>query len=267
MAMARNYILAAAALAVTAAFAGALALVAPPPEVEAPATAPAEEVPRAEISASAPADGDEEPATDAEPAAPLAEPQEVARRIARDVTPPGIRSGAIRNMPERPPQPEPEPEPVTHTYHRVVISEAGAFEAGDVRVRLAGITAPGLDDECKRRNGETWACGRAATSALRRLVRTRAVECDIVSETAEGVEGRCSVGGQNIGDWLVDQGWAIPRGDSPQTYGGIVAADKRSGPVAPRVDIPEPMAPLSAPGSIPAAATAPPATETQAGGG
>ena len=91
-----------------------------------------------------------------------------------------------------------------------------------IRVRIAGIWAPGLEARCRRnaRIGaeETVACGRRAHRALAGYVAGRFVACRQVAlaglEQAFGVCRRVrsfrhdAPKGEDLGSWLVGEGWA-----------------------------------------------------------
>src|SRR5262245_20230705 len=64
---------------------------------------------------------------------------------------------------------------------------------GPVEVRLHGIDAPEIDQQCKDAEGKDWLCGRDARDALGDLVRGREVRCEIreVDQRNRPI-GRCS---------------------------------------------------------------------------
>ena len=84
-------------------------------------------------------------------------------------------------------------------------------------IRLVGIDAPEGRQFCQNLKGQDWACGRQATSALRKLIAGRDVHCT-GSERDRG--GRllavCRVGQQEINRWMVEEGWAVSYNDYPK---------------------------------------------------
>ena len=96
--------------------------------------------------------------------------------------------------------------------HLPTFSAAGSIEKGSKSIRLMGVVITAVDAQCGS-GPNAWPCGRMARAALQRLVRGRSVECRI-SVTDRLVDGmsHCSVGGKDIGEWLVAQGWARANG-------------------------------------------------------
>ncbi|MGI9382299.1 MAG: thermonuclease family protein [Methyloligellaceae bacterium] len=58
------------------------------------------------------------------------------------------------------------------------IVDGDTLIVGGVRIRLYGIDAPEAGQKCKRNNGKTWACGKAAIEALTTLVEGKEVSCE-----------------------------------------------------------------------------------------
>lgn len=79
-------------------------------------------------------------------------------------------------------------------------------------LRLQGIDAPEIDQVCDKPSG-TYPCGRAARSALVRLVSGSSVVCVLDGSDRYGrLLGRCSVGDEDINASLVAAGWALASG-------------------------------------------------------
>lgn len=97
-------------------------------------------------------------------------------------------------------------------FYRVVVQDGSSLKAGDTTIKLAEIEVEDLTGECTDSRGEAWPCGRAARSALMRLIRGRAVECQVpASGDTDTLAARCSVGGKDLSFWMVAQGWAKPK--------------------------------------------------------
>jgi endonuclease YncB( thermonuclease family) len=129
-----------------------------------------------------------------------------------------IHSVPGRDTSERPLQAEAEikPMPTTKIYYRVTVPDSGTLEAGDVVIKLNGIVASKADVQCQDENGKSWPCGAAAKAALRRLIRARAVVCDLPEPSEQkSFRARCAVAGTDLSTWMVRQGWAKPN-DPPE---------------------------------------------------
>jgi endonuclease YncB( thermonuclease family) len=94
------------------------------------------------------------------------------------------------------------------------VSDSGTLEAGDVVIKLNGIVARKADAQCQDEKGKNWPCGAAARAALRRLIRARAVVCDLPAEQ-KSFTARCAVSGTDLSTWMVRQGCANPN-DPPE---------------------------------------------------
>jgi endonuclease YncB( thermonuclease family) len=109
-----------------------------------------------------------------------------------------------------------QPKLTKKIYYRVIVSDSGTLEAGDVVIRLNGIVASKADVQCHDKQGKNWPCGAAAKTALRRLVRARAVVCDLPEPGEQkSFTARCAVSGTDLSTWMVRQGWAKPN-DPPE---------------------------------------------------
>ena len=109
-----------------------------------------------------------------------------------------------------------QPKSTKKIYYRVIVPDSGTLEAGDVIIKLNGIVASKADAQCHDKQGKNWPCGAAAKTALRRLIRARAVVCDLPEPGEQkSFTARCAVSGTDLSTWLVRQGWAKPN-DPPQ---------------------------------------------------
>jgi endonuclease YncB( thermonuclease family) len=160
------------------------------------------------------------------------EENRLAKRSAQSLSKPAVpteRQQAARlpfpDTSERPRQAE--PKPTTKTYYRVTVSDSGTLEAGDVVIKLNGIVARKADAQCQDEKGKNWPCGAAARAALRRLIRARAVVCDL-PEPAEqkSFTARCAVSGTDLSNWMVRQGWAKPNDPSEPALADAAEAAK-----------------------------------------
>lgn len=106
----------------------------------------------------------------------------------------------------------PESLPQPKRFYRVVVQDGGSIQAGDTTITLAGIDVEGLTEKCEDSRGKAWPCGRFARSALTRLIRGRAVQCDVPTAGEDtNLTARCAVGGKDLSLWMVTHGWAKPK--------------------------------------------------------
>jgi endonuclease YncB( thermonuclease family) len=86
--------------------------------------------------------------------------------------------------------------------------DGDTLRIGGARIRLLGLDAVELDQQC-RRAGVEWACGRDARSYVADLLQTAETSC-----TSDGrdqyrrVLARCRVNDRDLGDAIVSAGWA-----------------------------------------------------------
>ena len=141
-------------------------------------------------------------------------------------------TGPLVRAESQAPEPPPAEEPTFATtaeqagerpnqYKLVIIQSAGEIDVREHMIRLAHIEAPGADEVCTAEAGRQWPCGARARTALRRLVRRRAIDC--FEDTENAVPGAplpadCEVAGINLSEWLVEYGWARPAADAPRKF-------------------------------------------------
>lgn len=105
------------------------------------------------------------------------------------------------------------PKARTERIYNVLVLSAGIVKARNREIRLAGATALDFDQRCGE-GAAAWPCGRMARAALRSFIRGRAIDCEIPAGADKLPDpAACSVGGENIAEWLVAQGWAKRSGD------------------------------------------------------
>jgi endonuclease YncB( thermonuclease family) len=92
--------------------------------------------------------------------------------------------------------------------HASVIDGDTLVVAGE-RVRLEGIDAPELHQTCTA-YGQKWACGRTSAEWLREYLRGRQVECiGHARDRYRRLLAVCYVGGEDLNERLVREGWAL----------------------------------------------------------
>ena len=116
-------------------------------------------------------------------------------------------------------------KPQAELIHLPTFSAGGSIENGSQTIRLIGILTTAVDAKCGSLP-DVWPCGRMALAALQRFVRGRSVECRMPKRPADGL-AHCSVGGRDIGEWLVAQGWAKANGPDYANAEKIAKKQKR----------------------------------------
>jgi endonuclease YncB( thermonuclease family) len=81
-------------------------------------------------------------------------------------------------------------------------------------VAVAGVENVELDERCSY-EGQDWDCGVHARTAFRAFIRGRAITCDLGPDAPKAVVADCRIGAQDVGGWLVANGWARARPGGP----------------------------------------------------
>ncbi len=122
----------------------------------------------------------------------------------------------------------PTPKPKTKLYYKVRVIDAGTIQSGGITITIAGIVARDAKSMCKDAKGRSWACGEAARVALAKLIRTRAVNCELpAGGEQKAFTARCSVAGTDLSTWVVRQGWGNPQDGSDRELADAEGAAKK----------------------------------------
>lgn len=90
------------------------------------------------------------------------------------------------------------------------VVDGDTLTIGAVRVRLEGIDAPETDQICLNASAIRWTCGIDARDRLASHVAGRPIVCASSGTDRYGrTLGTCSLGGENLNEWMVLQGWAL----------------------------------------------------------
>ena len=96
---------------------------------------------------------------------------------------------------------------------RASVIDGDTLELAGRRIRLWGVDAPESRQTCTQA-GVSWRCGQQAANALDAWLGARPVACVEIDKDQNGRSvSRCTVGGEDIGRWLVINGWAIEYAD------------------------------------------------------
>lgn len=188
-------------------------------------------------------------ASDATTEAPASPRQNSARQVEPDLLSPSARDATpLERVAPRKPlgnlgeatalAPPPPPIPVDNTakptlLYRPVATAAGEIEVSGYRIALDGIDTTKPEQTCTN-EGTTWPCGMAARTAFRNWLRLRAVECTVPGQPTETVLAtQCKLGGVDLAQWLVDNGWARARDGSPMVESMKKAEEAKIGMFGP----------------------------------
>jgi endonuclease YncB( thermonuclease family) len=89
-----------------------------------------------------------------------------------------------------------------------VVENAGTLIAEGRTITLAGVLPVEFNRNCLTTDGGEWPCGKKARTAFRALVRGRAISCLLPDQQKTAVHTECRIGNENLGEWLVEHGWA-----------------------------------------------------------
>jgi endonuclease YncB( thermonuclease family) len=125
----------------------------------------------------------------------------------------GVREwGAMRDHAPR--LPDATGAPLTG---RARVVDGDSLEIAGQRIRLFGIDAPELHQDCTTKAGRVYACGQAARRALDELTGGRAVTCTPLGQSHDRAVALCRADGRDLGEEQVRSGhalelWSFSRG-------------------------------------------------------
>lgn len=89
------------------------------------------------------------------------------------------------------------------------ITDADTVVINGASIRLLGIDAPESDQICLDKNGEFVKCGIEARDAVIKQFGGKEWTCRTQGRTYKRELGTCFVEQQDVGHWIVSQGWAL----------------------------------------------------------
>jgi endonuclease YncB( thermonuclease family) len=90
------------------------------------------------------------------------------------------------------------------------VVDGDTLAIGAMKVRLEGIDAPETDQVCLNATGSRWTCGIEARDQLASHIAGRGITCvSNGTDVYHRILGTCSLAGDNLNNWMVQQGWAL----------------------------------------------------------
>ncbi|WP_292148183.1 thermonuclease family protein [Mesorhizobium sp.] len=167
-------------------------------------------------------------------------PGEPARKIAEDlIAPPPLDPSGIERIEPRPPLSElglaPRPKtPMPRDWRetllfRPVATSSAVFEAMGRTVVISGTIDIDPDRTCTFDN-TGWPCGQRAWAAFNAWLRGRALKCLLPPDADRfAIAAPCALGNQDVGAWLVSNGWAMAAPTGIYSKAEAVAREARMG--------------------------------------
>lgn len=92
----------------------------------------------------------------------------------------------------------------------VRVVDGDTLRVGSETVRLHGIDAPEVKQTCKDPQGNIWTCGKRVRELAAARYHRQVANCEEIDRDRYGrMVAKCTVGGEDVGGWLVSQGLAF----------------------------------------------------------
>lgn len=119
-----------------------------------------------------------------------------------------------------------------HLTGQAKIIDGDTLRIGEGKVRLHGIDAPEIKQQCRTPEGHSWQCGLKASATLAAIIGQNEVIC--TKETIDRYGrfiGTCYQNGKNLNAMMVSLGWALAYRRYSTDYTGqeTAASSSRSG--------------------------------------
>lgn len=114
--------------------------------------------------------------------------------------------------------------PTTDVQGPAHVHDGDTFTVAGVKIRLFGVDAPEMDQNCERADGSDWACGRWSRDEVMRLVKGRDLRCVEQDRDKYGrMVARCYLNDQDLAKLLVQRGVVF---SYPQYSHDYIAVEK-----------------------------------------
>lgn len=109
------------------------------------------------------------------------------------------------------------------------IKDGDTFDIGFVRIRLHGIDAPEIGQDCAGSEGREWDCGGVALRYLQEIASEAPMICEGIERDPYGrVIASCTVAGRDVAGQLVREGLAWAYTEYSNDYVGIETAARQA---------------------------------------
>jgi endonuclease YncB( thermonuclease family) len=164
----------------------------------------------AEEAADQPAAAQEEAPAETQSPLPAIEQRRKDVRVIDGIAGPRLKGDKVVRLPgivhENPSLPDPNSKP--KDFPLPVVEAANLIVSDDTEITLAGIKPLPVDRKCEGKDGQ-WPCGNFAKAQLQRFIRSRTITCEPKEGSKNGKWlATCSAGQSDLGEWLVENGWA-----------------------------------------------------------
>ena len=103
------------------------------------------------------------------------------------------------------------------------VIDGDTIEIVNRRIHLHGIDAPEAKQTCTRRD-EEWRCGWDAVVALHDKIGRKPVRCLQENSGRDGaIVAKCFFAEEDIGEWLILNGWAVAKAPDGRDYARVEA--------------------------------------------
>jgi hypothetical protein len=145
--------------------------------------------------------------------------REPARKIAQNlIAPPQLDPVELERVEPRPPLTDlglavPLKAPMPEDWREILLfrpvaASSAIFESMGRTVIISGVQGIDLDRTCSFHH-VTWPCGQHARAAFNSWLRGRALSCLVPPDVERfAIAAPCRLGRQDVGAWLVSNGWA-----------------------------------------------------------
>lgn len=102
---------------------------------------------------------------------------------------------------------------------RATVLDGSTLVVGGVPVTLRGIVAPATETTCWDAHEAPYTCGRRAAAELTAHIGTEGLTCERSGHPDDrSAVAVCRMGAEDLGDWMIARGYAIPTSDAPASY-------------------------------------------------